>query len=171
MGFYEVNIAGGFASEPVFNSYFFVLLPSRENERDKLIYDTFVDMGRNTKDCLVKIFLPQDDGFEPCRKYFGIDSVPAFVVTTNCEVSDSKTEFSFDIPQDALYFKKGFFIDKVCKSHQVLYDIIFNIHLACRDVNRGLNTAKKDILWKKIKISLGFCWNEVKTCISFSKSI
>lgn len=162
---------GGFPPKLVFKSYFFVLLPSHQDGRDKIIYDTFLDIGKHTEDTFVKVYVPNDEGFEQCRKFFEIKSIPAFVVTTNCEIKNDEIRFPDDGPQNILYFNKGFFIEKISQSPQELRDIIYNIHLACRDQDRGLSAAKKEILMEKIKISLGTFWNEVKGSISFSKSI
>ncbi|OEU41689.1 hypothetical protein BGV40_13525 [Methanosarcina sp. Ant1] len=162
---------GTFPPKFIFKSYFFVLVPSHEDGRDKIIYDTFLDIGKNTEDTFIKVYVPRDDGFEQCRKYFKIDSIPAFVVTTNCEIKNDMIKFPDNGPKDILYVKRGFFIEKISQSPQTLRDFVFNIHLACRDDNRGLSEAKKGVLVEKFKFYLGDIYYEIKESISFSRAI
>ena len=162
---------GHFPPRLIFKSYFFVLLPSHKEGRDKVIYDTFLDVGKETEDTFVKIYVPNDDGFESCRKYFKIKNIPAFVVTTDCEMKNSEIKSPEKYLENVLYFNKGFFIEKISKSPQILRDIIYQIHLACRDEDRGLSEAKKEIFMEKIKTSLGTFWNEVKDSVTLSKTV
>ncbi|MEA3324478.1 MAG: hypothetical protein U9Q37_04985 [Euryarchaeota archaeon] len=162
---------GHFPPKLIFKSFFFVLIPSHKEGRDKVIYDTFLDVGKETEDTFIKVYVPNDDGFESCRNYFKIKNIPAFVVTTDCVIKNDEIKFPEDAPTNVLYFNRGFFIEKISQSPQILRDIIYQIHLACRDEDRGLSAAKKEIFMKKIKTSLETVWSEVKDSVNFSKSI
>ena len=75
---------GGFPPRLKFKSFFFVLVASDKEGRDKVIHDTFIDVGKQTEDTFVKVYTPNDEGFESCRNYFKLKNIPAFVVTTDC---------------------------------------------------------------------------------------
>jgi hypothetical protein len=160
---------GGFPPRLKFKSFFFVLLASDKEGRDKVIYDTFLDVGKHTEDTFVKVYILKDEGFESCRNYFKIKNIPAFAVTTDCEIKNDEIKFSEDGPTNILLFNPGFFIEKISQSPQKLRDVIYQIHLACRD-NR-LNEVNKEIFIEKIKITLGTIWSEIKGNVNFSKSL
>jgi len=158
--------AGGcFPPKIEFKSYFFVLVPSHGEGRDKIIYDTFLDVGKETEDTFIKVYVPHDYGFEECRTYFGIKKVPAFIVTTNCKIKNDEIQLPNNDDPDILYFTDMFFLQKLAQSPQELRDLIYDIHLACRDVKRGIREAKKGVLIDSVKVYLQYIWKDIKDCV------
>lgn len=160
---------GGFPPRLNFKSFFFVLLPSEKEGRDKIIYDTFLDVGDRTEDTFIKVYIPNHEGFEDCRNYFNIKDIPAFVVTTDCEIKNDVIMFPNDGPKNILSFESGFFIENISQSPQKLRDVIYQIHLACRD--NSLDEVNWEINKKKIATVLGAIWNEIKPFVKFSKTL
>ncbi|NQE54175.1 hypothetical protein C5S29_11330 [ANME-1 cluster archaeon GoMg3.2] len=160
---------GRFPPRLKFKSFFFVLLSSEKEGRDKIIYDTFLDVGDRTEDTFIKVYVPNHEGFEECRKYFNIKDIPAFVVTTDCKIGNDGIMFPDDGPKNILSFKSGFFIENIAQSPQKLRDVIYQIHLACRD--NSLDEVNWKINKEKIATILGAIWKEIKGSVNFSKTL